>query len=162
MDLKFSELRDIGFENVKKIFVTDGDGEPLRIITEKCKSYGVRKSEIYDSSKSLSMVLGENALKKLTECVSEIEKRLDVELSSVFYWSNGNSVYPKIRENSVFYGDDNETIDPFEKFERKACDVKAVLEIEGVIVKEEKYSLQLKIYEAKIYKKKHVRLLDLD
>ena len=162
MILKFSELRDINIEGVQKIFITDEGDEPLRIITDRCKSYGVRRSDIYDNVKSLSLVLDEDSLDKLMEYILEVEEHLNVKFPSVFYGKGENSIYPKIRENSVFYDDDNATIDPFEQFERKMCEMRCVLELDGVIVKEGKYSLQIKVYEAKIYKRKHVRILDLD
>ena len=54
--LKFSEVKAL--ENgVKKIFVRSGEGEPLRIVTGKCLSYGVKKSEKYNTKTILLLLL---------------------------------------------------------------------------------------------------------
>ena len=62
----------------------------------------------------------------------------------------------------MFYDENGAEIDPM-VFEGKRCELKAVLEIEGIIVSEDKSSLQLKVYEAMIRKKvyEHVRILDM-
>ena len=50
------------------------------------------------------------------------------------------------------------------KFEKKRFEIKCVLEIKGIILNEEKASLQVKIYEAMVCEKvyEHVRILDVE
>ena len=165
--LKFSEVKVLK-NGVKKIFVRSDEGEPLRIVTEKCLSYGVKKSEKY-STKTISVVLDENSRKELEAVIEKCEGHLEKTLSKVLYEREDGSatIYPKIREyeeyGSVFYGENGSEIDPME-FEGKHCEIKCVLEIEGMIIgEEEKASLQLRVYEAMVRKKvyEHKRILNM-
>ena len=64
-------------------------------------------------------------------------------------------------------GGNREKIDPM-KYERKNCEIKAVLEIEGILLKEDTEghtaNLQVKIYEAMVREKvcEHVWILDME
>ena len=165
--LKFSEVKALK-NGAKKIFVRSGEGEPLRIVTEKCLSYGVKKSEKYNT-KTISVVLGENSRKELEAVIEKCGGHLEKPLSKVLYEREDGSatIYPKIREyeeyRSVFYGENSSEIDPM-KFEGKHCEIKCVLEIEGIIIgEEEKASLQLRVYEAMVRKKvyEHKRILNM-
>ena len=168
MLLKFSEVKVLK-NGVKKIFVRNEEGEPLRIVTEKCLSYGVKKSEKYNT-KSISVVLDENSGEELKTLIEKCEEHLGKSLSKILYEREDGSatIYPKIREyeeyKSVFYGENGSEIDPM-KFEGKHCEIKCVLEIEGIILseEEEKASLQLRIYEAMVRKKvyEHKKILNM-
>lgn len=50
------------------------------------------------------------------------------------------------------------------KYENRACDVKAVLEIGGILLNGDKTSLQLKVYEALVreHEYEHVRLISTE
>ena len=164
MNLKFSERKSINIDNVKKIFVKTTDGKPVRIITGKCDSFGIKKDERYDS-KSMSIILDENSIKNFKDVIGKCEEHLKKPLSKILYEREDGSctVYAKIRDRSVFYDEQGKEIDPI-IYERKSCEVKAVLEIEGIILSEAKASLQVKIYEAMVRKRvyKHVRILDME
>ena len=165
--LKFSEVKVLK-NGVKKIFVRSEEGEPLRIVTGKCLSYGVKKSEKYNT-KSISVILDENSREELKTLIGKCEEHFGKSLTKVLYEREDGSatIYPKIREyeeyKSVFYGENGNEIDPME-FEGKHCEIKCVLEIEGIIIsEEEKASLQLRIYEAMVRKKvyKHKKILNM-
>ena len=51
----FSEAKSSG--NFKKITISDSDGKKVMIETEKCFSWGIQKSDRYDSY-SMPLVLG--------------------------------------------------------------------------------------------------------
>ena len=175
LNLNFSESKPINLvnvENMRKITVktsdTEGHKNPVRIITKRCDSFGV-KSDVKYNTKSISIILDEDSVEQLKEIILKCEEHLKTNLSKILYERDDGTttIYPKIRDWSIFYGEDNMEIDPMKYF-RKSCEVKAVLEIEGIILKEDtegcKASLQVKIYEAKVYKKvyKHVRILDME
>ena len=64
MSLKFGELKVLNnMEDVKKMSVKTSDENPLRIITGKCNSFGVKRSEKFNT-KTTSMVLDEESKKE--------------------------------------------------------------------------------------------------
>ena len=145
------------------------DGKPVRIITKKCDSFGVKRSEKYDS-KSISIILDEDSVDDIWKIILKIEEHLKKPLSKILYErDDGNgghttTIYPKIRDWSIFYDENENEIDPM-VYERKNCEVKAVLEIEGILLKEDgNASLQVRVYEAKVCKRRyeHVRILDME
>ena len=72
----------------------------------------------------------------------------------IFYRKDDKvTVYPKLKDNTKLYETEGE-ID-VTKYEDKRCDVKAVLEIGGILLNGDKTSLQMKVYEALV--KEHVR-----
>ena len=82
-DLKFSEPKNINVENsVKKIFVKTIDDKPLRIITEKCDSFGVERSDRFNT-KSMCIILGEESVNEVKEILVKIEDHLGKSLSKV-------------------------------------------------------------------------------
>ena len=124
MSLKFGEPKTLtAMENVKKISVRTEDGKPLRIVTKKCLSYGVKKSEKYNS-KTVSIILDEDSKNEMKKIIKDREKHLKTSLSKILYERNDGSVtiYPKIRDfeeyRSVFYDEKGVEIDPM-KFEKK-------------------------------------------
>ena len=137
----------------------------MRIATKKCDSFGVKKSERFDA-KSMSIVLDEDSIKTFKEIFATCKEHLGKPLSKILYERDDGTttIYPKIRDWSVFFDEAGNEIDVMEKYERKKCEVKAVWEIEGVILKEDKISLQVSVYEAMVRKKvyEHVRILGME
>ena len=71
-----------------------------------------------------------------------------------------NTVYPKFKAATKLYEGVDE-VDP-SKYEDRCCDVKAVLEIGGILINDDKTSLQLKWYEALVKEPEHVRLVPME
>lgn len=163
MSLKFSEPKSIDIGRMKKITVKTDEGKPIYVYTEKCHSFGVKKDDRFKTT-SILLVLDETSIKKFEDVIDLCEKHLGKPLSKVLYRRDDGTVtvYPKFKKHTKFY-ESGEEIDPM-KYERKNCDAKAVLEVEGIILNAEKANLQVKVYEAmareKIYE--HVRLLDME
>ena len=166
--MKFGDPKPLKNMDVKKISVETEDGNPVRIVTKKCESFGVKKSEKF-GTKSMSIILDEDSKNEFENIIENCEDHLKMNLSKILYERNDGSVtlYPKIRDfeefRSVFYDEKGVEIDLM-KFEGKRCELKAVLEIEGILVKEEEdssASLQVKIYEAMLKEKvyEHERVL---
>ena len=165
MSPKFSEPKSINIGNMKKIAIKTEDGKPLYVRTEKCLSYGVKKDKKFKTT-SMSIVLDENSVRKLEDVIDQCEKHLGKSLSSkVLYRMDGGDVivYPKFKDHTKLYETEEGEIDP-SKYEKKKCDVKAVLEIGGIILNDDKLSLQFKLYEALVREKvhEHVRLVDME
>ena len=105
LNLNFSEPKSINVDNVKKISVKTNDGKPVRIITKKCDSFGVKRSEKYDS-KSISIILDEDSVDDIWKIILKIEENLKKPLSKILYErDDGNgghttTIYPKIRDIS--------------------------------------------------------------
>ena len=130
--------------------------------------FGVKRSEKYDS---ISIILDEDSVDDIWKIILKIEEHLKKPLSKILYErDNGTeghttTIYPKIRDWYIFYDENENEIDPM-VYERKNCKVKAVLEIEGILLKEDgNASLQIRrVYEAKVCKRRyeHVRILDME
>ena len=84
MSLNFSEPKVLSNLDVKKISVKTNEGNPVRIMTEKCLSFGVRKSDKYNT-KTLSMVLDKNSVKELKNIIKNCEEHLGKSLSKILY-----------------------------------------------------------------------------
>ena len=76
----------------------------------------------------------------------------------LFYGDDEDIIYPKLKPSVKFYEVDGEV--DVSEYEDKCCDVKAVLEVTGVLFK---IGLQVKVYEALVKEnvRKHVRLVDM-
>ena len=110
----------------------------------------------------MSLVLDEESLGTLKDIIRQCEDHLGHPLTKrVFYGNDDNTIYPKLKPWTKFYEDDDE-IDVLE-YEEKVCDVKAVLEIGGILLNGDNAILQLKVYEAlvKEHVREHVRLVDM-
>ena len=96
--------------------------------------------------------------------VAQCEEHLGRPLSKKVFYRDDDKVriYPKVKDNTKLYETKGE-IDTF-KYEGKRCDVKAVLEIGGILLNGDENSLQMKVYEAlvKEHAREHVRLVDMD
>ena len=110
----------------------------------------------------MSLILDENTTKTLKDIVSQCESHLGRPLTKkLFYGNDDNTIYPKLKPSTKFYELEDE-ID-VSKYEDKICDVKAVLEVGGILLNGDNASLQIKIYEAlvKEHVREHVRLVDM-
>ena len=137
------------------------DDEGVFVKTGECFSFGVRKDNRFGTV-SMSLVLDEDSLKTLKNIVKECESHLGRPLTKkLFYGEYGNTIYPKLKRYVKFY-EDGDKINPL-KYDEKICDVKAVLEVGGILLNGENVSLQVKVYEAlvKEHVRKHVRLIDM-
>ena len=86
---------------MKKISVKTNDGKPVRIITKKCDSFGVKRSEKYDS-KSISIILDEDSVDDIWKIILKIEENLKKPLSKILYErddGNGGHIDDDISED---------------------------------------------------------------
>ena len=110
----------------------------------------------------MSLILDDESSKQLKDIVDQCESHLGRPLTKrVFYGNDDKTIYPKLKPSTKFYEVTGE-ID-VSKYEEKVCDVKAVLEIGGILLNGDDASLQLKVYEAlvKEHVREHVRLVDM-
>ena len=160
MSIKFETVKPLNVGGMKMIPIKT-KVKQLFVKTNKCFSYGVKKDKKFKTM-SMSLVLDKETLKTLKDIVSQCESHLDRPLTKrVFYGNDNNTIYPKLKPSAKFYETEGE-IDVC-KYEDKACDVKAVLEIGGILLNGDNVSLQLKVYEAlvKEHVRKHVKLVDM-
>ena len=158
MSIKFETVKLLNVGGMKMIPIKTGEGKQLFVKTNKCFSFGVKKVKKFKTI-SLSLVLDEETLKTLKDIVSQCESHLDRPLTKRVRINN--TIYPKLKRSAKFYETEGER--DVSKYEDKACDVKAVLEIGGILLNGDNTSLQLKVYEAlvKEHVREHVRLVDM-
>ena len=162
MSLKFEAVKPLNVGGMKMIPIKTEEGKQLFVKTDKCFSFGVKKDKKFKTI-SMSLVLDDNSTKVLENIISQCEEHLGRPLSKkvLYRKDDKTTVYPKFKENTKLYETEGE-IDPM-KHEEKRCDVKAVLEIGGILLNGENASLQMKMYEAlvKEHVHEHVRLVDM-
>ena len=81
--MKFSETKTLK-DDLKKISVKTSDEKPVRITTKKFSSFGVKKSEKFET-KTVSMVLDEDSVRELRNVLENCEKHLGKSLSKILY-----------------------------------------------------------------------------
>ena len=161
MSIQFKAEKSLNVAGMKMIPIKTNDDEPVFVKTNKCFSFGVKKDKKFEIV-SMSLVLDDETLKTLKNIVKECEDHLGRPLTKkLFYGDYGTMIYPKLKLYVKFYDSDGE-IDVF-KYEDKICDVKAVLEVGGILLNGNNVSLQVKVYEAlvKDHVRDHVRLVDM-
>ena len=161
MSTQFKAEKSLNVAGMKMIPIKTTDDEQVFLKTNKCFSFGVRKDKKFETV-SMSLVLDEESLKTLKNIVSQCEDHLGHPLTKrLFYGEYGNTIYPKLKRYVKFYEDDDE-INPL-KYEEKICDVKAVLEVGGILLNGDTVNLQVKAYEALVQEhvREHVRLVDM-
>ena len=161
MSIQFKAEKSLTVAGMKMIPIKTDDDEGVFVKTGKCFSFGVRRDNRFETV-SMSLVLDEESLKTLKNIVKECEDHLGRPLTKkLFYSEYGNTIYPKLKRYVKFYEDDAE-INPL-KYDEKICDVKAVLEVGGILLNGDNVSLQVKVYEAlvKEHVREHVRLIDM-
>ena len=161
MSIPFKTEKSLNVAGMKLIPIKTNDDKQVFVKTNKCFSFGVKKDKEFKTV-SMSLVLDEESSKTLKGIVRQCEDHLGHSLTKrVFYGHDDNTIYPKLKPSTKFYEVDGE-ID-VSKYEEKVCDVKAVLEIGGILLNGDNASLQLKVYEAlvKEHVREHVRLVDM-
>lgn len=161
MSVKFEAVKELNINNMKLIPIKTNDDKQVFVKTEKCFSFGVKKDKKFKTV-SMSLILDENTTKTLKDIVKQCEDHLGSSLTKrIFYGNDDKTIYPKLKPNIKFYETEDE-IDVL-KYEDRHCDVKAVLEIGGILLNGDNVSLQLKVYEAlvKEHVREHVRLVDM-
>ena len=161
MSVQFKAEKSLNIAGMKMVPIRATDGKQVFVRTGKCFSFGVKKDKKFETV-SMSLVLDEESLKTLKNIVEECESHLGRPLTKkLFYGDDENTIYPKLKPFVKFYEVDGE-IDVF-KYEDKTCDVKAVLEVGGILLNGDTVSLQVKVYEAlvKEHVREHVRLVDM-
>ena len=161
MSIQFKTEKSLPVAGMNLIPIKTNDDKKVFVKTNKCFSYGVKKDKKFKTV-SMSLVLDEESLGTLKDIIRQCEDHLGHPLTKrVFYGNDDNTIYPKLKPWTKFYEDDDE-IDVLE-YEEKECDVKAVLEIGGILLNGDNASLQLKVYEAlvKEHVREHVRLVDM-
>ena len=162
MSIKFETVKPLDVGGMKMVPIKTDEDKQLFVKTDKCFSFGVKKDKKFKTI-SMSLVLDQESSKTLKDIVKQCEDHLGHPLTKrVFYGDDSKvTIYPKLKPSAKFYEVDGE-ID-VSKHEEKACDVKAVLEIGGILLNGDNTSLQLKVYEelVKEHVREHVRLVDM-
>ena len=151
--IKFGTEKPLNVGGLKMIPLKTTNDEQLLVKTDKCFSFGVKKDKRFKTI-SMSLVLDDESLSQLKDIVSQCESHLGRPLTKkLFYGKDDNTIYPKLKTSTSFYEVEGE-IDPM-KYEEKHCDVKATLEINGILLNGDDVSLQVKVFDALI--REHVR-----
>ena len=130
------------FENFKKINITDSNGEKITMETESCFSYGIQKSDKFDSySLPLNLKNDSEALRKLKDILQKCKEHLpESEFSKFLYeMTETTRIYPKLKYfngefNTSVYENDIE-IDP-RKYLGVYCNARALIHVEGILLGE--------------------------
>ena len=151
MSLKFGEAKSINVGDIQIVPIRTEEDKPFYVTTNKCFSFGVKHEDKFNTT-SMSLKLDDAATTSLQGIIDQCETHLGKPLSKkVFY--KGNTIYPKFKADTKHYEGADEV--DASKYEGQMCDVKAVLEIGGILLNGDKTSLQLKVYEALV--QEHVR-----
>ena len=141
---------------MQMIPIKTNDDKPVFLKTEKCFSFGVKKD---NKTTSMSLKLDDTSTASLQNIIDQCESHLGAPLTKKVIYKD-NTIYSKFKAGTKLY----EGVDEVDasKYEDKCCDVKAVLEIGGILSNGDKTSLQVKVYEAlvKEHVREHIRLVD--
>ena len=161
MSVLLKAKKPLNVPGMEMIPIKTINGEPYFVKTNKCFSYGVKRDSKFKTL-SMSLKLDEETLKTLKNIVKECEDHLNSPLTKkLFYGDDENTIYPKLKPSVKFYEVDGEV--DVSEYEDRTCDVKAVLEVTGILFNGDKIGLQVKVYEALVKEnvRKHVRLVDM-
>ena len=151
--IKFETEKSLNVGGMKMISVKTNEGKQLFVKTDKCFSFGVKKDKKFKTI-SMSLILDGESSKQLKDIVKQCEDHLGRPLTKkVFYGNDDKTIYPKLKPSTKFYEVTGEV--NVAKYEEKHCDVKATLEIGGILLNGDTASLQLKVYDALV--REHVR-----
>ena len=155
----FSEPKASG--SFKKIGISDPNGKKVLIETEEYFSWGVQRSDRYDSY-SMPLVLknGDQTLKTLRGILQKRKDHLPgKEFGKCLYEKPERAtttIYPKLRyyggrfSTSVYEGDTE--VSPL-KYLNVRCSAIAIICVEGILLGDTT-TLLIKVYEAEVAKKK--------
>ena len=161
-EINFSVPKQSG--KFEKITITDSDGKKITIETENCFSWGVQKSDRYESY-SLPLVFKNDSetLKKLKEIIQKCNEHSppEKEFTKCLYENpklETTTIYPKIKYfkgnfNTTIYEKDVE-INPHTYLNVK-CDARALIHIEGILIGD-KTSLLMRVLEVEVSKPKEL------
>ena len=154
MSIQFETVKPLNVGGMKMIPMKTNEGGQVFVKTDKCFSFGVKKDKKFKTV-SMSLVLDESSANTLGNIIKQCEDHLGRSLTKkVFYGNNDKvTIYPKLKESTRFYEITGE-VDVMD-YEGKLCDVKATLEIGGMLLNGDNVSLQLKVYDALV--REHVR-----
>ena len=153
MSVKFETVKSLNVGGMKMIPIKTNDNEQVLVKTDKCFSFGVKKDKKFKTI-SMSLILDDESAKMLKDIVKQCESHLGRPLTKkVFYGNDEMTIYPKLKPSTKFYEVTGEV--DVAKYEEKHCDVKATLEIGGILLNGDTASLQLKVYDALV--REHVR-----
>ena len=161
MSVQLKARKSINVSGMEMIPIKTMNDKPYYLKTGKCFSYGVKRDNKFNTL-SMSLKLDEETLKTLKNIVKECEDHLGCELTrKLFYGDDGNTIYPKLKPSVKFYEVGGEV--NVSDYKDKCCDVKAVLEVTGILFNGDKTGLQVKVYEALVKEsvREHVRLVDM-
>ena len=159
-EIVFSDPKQSG--KYEKIVINDTKGNKVTIETENCISWGVQKSDKYESY-SLPMVFKNDSetLKKLKEILQKCNEHSppETEFTKCLYEKEETTtIYPKIKcykghFNTKFYENDVE-ISPNAYLNVK-CDARAVIHVEGILLGN-KTSLLMSVLEVEVSEPKEL------
>ena len=145
---------------MKIIPIRTEDDKPLYVTTGKCFSFGVKQEKKFKTT-SMTLKLDDATTASLQSILDQCGQHLGAPLTKKVFYKD-NTVYPKFKPHTKLYEGANEV--EASKYENPTCDVKAVLEVGGILLNSEKASLQLKVYEVlvKEHEYEHVRLISTE
>ena len=161
-NIKFWEPKQSG--KFEKISITDSNREEVTVETEHCFSWGVQKSDKFESY-SLPLVFknGSETLKRLKEIIQRYNEHSPPEkkFSKCLYENpklETTTIYPKIKYfkgnfNTTIYEKDVE-INPHTYLNVK-CDARALIHIEGILIGD-KTSLLMRVLEVEVSEPKEL------
>ena len=157
-NIVFGEPKTSG--KFKKICISNSDGKKIMIETEECFSWGVQKSDRYDSY-SLPLVLenGDRTVKVLKKILSKCKDHLPgKDFGKCLYEKPERAtttIYPKLRyyggrfSKSIYEGDTE--VSPL-KYLNVRCSARAVICVEGILLGDTT-TLLIRLYEAEVAEK---------
>ena len=157
MSLKFGEVKNINVGGMQIVPIRTEDDKPLYVTTGKCFSFGVRHEKKFKTT-SMSLKLDDESVASLQSVLGQCSEHMGAPLTKKLFY-NGNTIYPKLKPTSKLYEGSDEV--EASKYEDRCCDVKAVLEIGGILLNGDQTSLQVKVYEALVreHVREHVRMV---
>ena len=141
MSLKFGEVKNINVGGMQIVLIRTEDDKPFFVTTGKCFSFGAKHEKF--KTTSMSLKLDDESASRLRSVLYQCGEHMGAPLTKKLFY-NGNMIYPNLKTTSKLYQGAVE-VDVF-KYENRACDVKAVLEIGGILLNGDKTSLHVKVY----------------
>ena len=154
--------------NFKKIGISDSSGKKLMYETEECFSWGVQRSDRYDSySMPLVFKSGDQTVKVLREILQKYKDHMSGEtkdFGKCLYMKlerGTTTIYPKLRyyggrfSTSIYEGDSE--VSPLKNLNVR-CSARAVIGVESILLGDTT-TLQIKVCEVEVARPSKRRLL---
>ena len=157
MSFKFREAKSINVGVMRIVTIRTEEDKPFYVTMGKFFSFGVKYEDKFNTT-SMSLKLDDATIVSLQGIIDQCETHLGKRLSKKVFYKD-NTIYPKFKADTKLYEGADE-VEP-SKCEGQMCDVKAILEIGGILLNGKKTSLQLKVYEALVreHVREHIRLI---